>query len=115
MEGYIYFFLGATALTNAHFGAGSGSILMVMVVCSGTESKLTSCTHTSYHNCVHDKDASVRCRCANGELTLVGGSGPHEGRVHVCKNGVWGTVCDDGWTSSDTVVVCRQLGLTTTG
>ena len=48
--------------------------------------------------------------CSYGNLRLVGGRSSNEGRVEICINGLWGTVCHGGWDNNDATVVCRQLG-----
>ena len=54
--------------------------------------------------------------CEDGDVRLVGGSTQYEGRVEVCINQVWGTVCSSSswWWSwyynYNGNVICRQLG-----
>ena len=53
--------------------------------------------------------------CSTGDLRLAGGSdnlqqATREGRVEICINNAWGTVCNTLFRREDAEVVCGQLG-----
>ena len=52
--------------------------------------------------------------CTNvGAIRLSGGSQLNEGRVEICLDGYWGSVCSNGWDEQDALVTCRQAGYQT--
>jgi deleted-in-malignant-brain-tumors protein 1 len=108
--------LAATAVTSG-ITKGTGQIWLDDVQCRGNETSLFDCPANALgiHNCGHNEDAGVRCVgttsvCPQGAIRLQGGATAVEGRVEVCNNNTWGTVCDDGWDDNDAMVACKQLG-----
>ena len=141
---HLFYVIDGIAYSNAHFGSGSGPIFLDDVQCTSTSSQLLECYSRPIlsHNCIHSADAGVGCEgmlctteiyttermqlkwhafvlhvvpCTHGQLRLAGGNIANEGRVEICVNNEWGTVCDDSWESNDATVVCRQLGFSTQG
>lgn len=53
--------------------------------------------------------------CTTGDIRLVGGMNEMEGRVEVCVNNQWGTICDRNWEAAEAAVACRQAGFSDRG
>lgn len=52
---------------------------------------------------------TVGDNCTDGQVQLVNGSNELEGRVEICFNRAWGTICDSGFGEAEADVVCRQI------
>ena len=128
--------IDSVAFSSSHFGFGAGDVLLNNIACNGSEMMLSQCEMDASVSCPndHSSEAGVRCQginkqyqlkyihthffttvnttgnCTYGEVRLVGGSTEYEGRVEVCINDEWGTVCDDNWGTVDATIVCKQLG-----
>ncbi len=45
----------------------------------------------------------------------MGGTNELVGRVEICNNNMWGTVCQNSWGVTDAQVACRDLGFSPDG
>ena len=70
------------------------------------------------HSCVTIVVGVNSADCSDGDVRLADGTVVYEGRVEICFNRVWGTICSstsrywysNNWNVNDAKVVCRQLG-----
>ena len=81
--------------------------------------KVTTCTSSNLTtNCKlkHLKLCfPVSANCTDGQIRLRGGANMREGRVEICINRSWGTICDSYWDYREAEVACRQLGFPSIG
>ena len=52
-----------TIYINSHFGGGSGETWLDGVACTGSESRISDCSHNGWgvEDCGHTEDAGVEC------------------------------------------------------
>ena len=54
--------------------------------------------------------------CSHGDVRLVGSVDGDQGRLEVCVNSAWGTVCSNAFGASDAAVACEAIvGYNSTG
>ncbi|XP_059577180.1 lysyl oxidase homolog 3 isoform X3 [Alligator mississippiensis] len=130
-------FAGATGWAHsAKYGKGLGRIWLDNVVCGGSEKSITDCKSRGWGNsdCTHEEDAGVVCKDERipgfvdsnvieteqnqvEELRLrpVVASARRrlpvtEGIVEVRYKDSWAQICDEGWDSRSSRVVCGMMG-----
>ena len=65
-----------------------------------------------FYTCASLADTS-EADCADGDLRLVDSEGSvdgAEGRLEVCVNSAWGSVCSDGFDTNEISLACEMLG-----
>ncbi|XP_044130367.1 T-cell differentiation antigen CD6-like, partial [Bufo gargarizans] len=66
--------------------------------CSFSQLAEDECDGAAFLNCT-DRSA----------LRLAGSNGPCAGRVEIFMDGVWGSVCHNGWDALDAEITCQQI------
>jgi len=93
--------LTATPDTGYTFSGWSGG------GCSGSASTC-NVNMSSAQNIIATFTAINACSTENALMLADGNT--TSGRLEICHNGLWGTVCDDSFSDVDAGVACRQLG-----
>ena len=73
-------------------------------------SLVLSCEFDNHFTLIAHAVSTAYADCGDGDVRLKGSPNNYEGRVEMCINNAWGTVCDDGWGTVDGNVLCAQLG-----
>lgn len=115
----IYFSIGAIAVGRQFYGVPTLVSMTFNVECTGYETELLQCDSILLSCPDQQNGAGVICQalsteegnCSDGDIRLVNGTAvtSSEGRVEVCVNNAWGTVCDRMFGEEDANVICRQI------
>ena len=113
---YVFLFVAYYPYRYSRFGSWSYRE-NAFYQCNGTEESLSEC-RSRYTSCSRYNVAGIYCEeideeedtpeCENDSVRLVNGNGSHEGRVEVCYNGTWSSLCSINTETAG--VVCEKLG-----
>ena len=107
---------GAIAVTMQFYGSSPLPVVLSDVACSAEQNALLECAASSSTCLPQAAGAGVVCQapstqsgnCSDGDIRLMNGSTVLEGRVEICINNAWGTVCDRTFSEDEANVICGQ-------
>uniref|UniRef100_A0A1X7TXL8 SRCR domain-containing protein n=1 Tax=Amphimedon queenslandica TaxID=400682 RepID=A0A1X7TXL8_AMPQE len=112
----------STTIADGRYGYGNtSSYFPGSIYCFRLRNNISSCYYYgsfSSSKCMTQCSSyyiGIKCissgdNCNEGEVRLVNGTEEREGRLEVCANGVWGTVCSYSFTRAAAYIACKQLG-----
>ncbi|PRW61121.1 deleted in malignant brain tumors 1 -like [Chlorella sorokiniana] len=110
------------AVPGASFGeAVNKPVWLDEVGCTGSEARLEQCPHAGWGvtNCGHKEDVGVVCRTEQPVTVRLADAltkpGRVSGRLELLHQGSWTPACSSGFNDRAAKVVCKQLGVGTSG
>ena len=108
---------GAIAVSMQIYGNSPLPVVLSDVACSAEQNTLLECAASSSACLPQAAGAGVVCQasftrsanCSDGDIRLMNGSTVLEGRVEICINNAWGTVCDRTFSEDEANVICGQV------
>ena len=80
------------------------SVILLVLFAKVDYNSLDVCVIMNFN--VVDVEAS---NCSTGDVRLVGSGDGDEGRLEMCVNRAWGTVCSDEFDTTDASVACGAI------
>ncbi|XP_071098013.1 scavenger receptor cysteine-rich domain-containing protein DMBT1-like [Haliotis cracherodii] len=97
---------------------GSERLWLDDVDCIGNETDISECRFQGWGipSCPSGGLGGVNCEVsALPNVRLTNGFGPWEGLVEIYEQDMWQPVCTAGWDDKDAQVICRELGVRSSG
>ena len=123
--------------STSFYGSGEGPPFIILY-CTGIEKSIFDCRYDKrYLYCYDGNIPGIKCEgkgitkdkctiiimnrlifsesCSHGRARVRGSSSEMVGRIEVCIQETWRTICSDQWKEEDASVLCNQLGFSVYG